>query len=197
MNATDSSILEELSSETSESELDSSQGFSRSIFVDSSDDTTPSSRKRSITPTSRQGRRLKRRKTYLVGSSRTAYRFSPTLENSIQATEDMSSQSSLSSDISSDWNTNVCESCSPVLKKYAAILKGLTRQGSELKRRKKSNPHPKRPNTKPYRDLVKQNEWLHSNIFDCIDNYLFCCKCVHHGLGISYQRLARQRNVKK
>lgn len=28
-------------------------------------------------------------------------------------------------------------------------------------------------------------------------NYLFCCKCVHMRLGISYQRLARQRKVKQ
>ena len=28
-------------------------------------------------------------------------------------------------------------------------------------------------------------------------NYLFCCRCVHYGMGISFQRLARQRNIKR
>ena len=28
-------------------------------------------------------------------------------------------------------------------------------------------------------------------------NHLFCCRCVHNGLGISFQRLSRQRKIKR
>jgi len=45
--------------------------------------------------------------------------------------------------------------------------------------------------------LVKQNEWLRNNIFDAAGNYLFCCWCVRHSMGISFQRLSRQRNIKR
>ena len=97
----------------------------------------------------------------------------------------------------SDWNTNVCKSCAPVLCKYSETFKSMKRQGSELKKRKEINPHPKKPNFDHYRDLTKQNEWLRSNIFDAMGNFLFCCKCVNAALGISYKRLASQRSVKK
>ena len=70
-------------------------------------------------------------------------------------------------------------------------------QGTELKKRKKINPHPKRPHFDHYRDLKKQNDWLHSNVFDAMGNYLFCCKCVHTALGVSYKRLAHQRSIKR
>ena len=97
----------------------------------------------------------------------------------------------------SEWNENVCKSCAPVLQKYADTFRDMKRQGSELKRRKLINLHPKRPSTVQYRDLVKQNEWIRNNIFDATGNYLFCCRCVHFGLGISFQRLSRQRKVKR
>ena len=97
----------------------------------------------------------------------------------------------------SEWNENVCKSCAPVLQKYANTFSDMKRQGSELKRRKLINSHPKKPSTMQYRDLVKQNEWLRNNIFDATGNYLFCCRCVHHGLGISFQRLSRQRKIKR
>lgn len=93
--------------------------------------------------------------------------------------------------------SNVCNSCMPVLCKYAETFKGLRRQGSELKRRKTINPNPKRPDFDHYRDLNKQNEWLRNNIFDAIGNYLFCSKCIHNALGVSYQYLSRQRKVKR
>ena len=34
-------------------------------------------------------------------------------------------------------------------------------------------------------------------MFDTLGNYLFCSKCIHLALGISYKRLARQRSVKR
>ena len=34
------------------------------------------------------------------------------------------------------------------------------------------NPKPKRPDAILYRDLEKQNDWLRSNVFDSMGNYL-------------------------
>ena len=73
----------------------------------------------------------------------------------------------------------------------------MKRQGTELKRRKLINPHPKQPDKEQYRDLVKQNEWLRNNVFDSLGNYIFCSRCVHHALGVLYQRLSRQRSIKR
>ena len=91
----------------------------------------------------------------------------------------------------------VCKSCSPVLQKYSDTFMSLKQQGRELKKRRKINPHPKKPDMLQYWDLVKQNEWLRNNVFDTMGNYLFCSSCIHHRLGVSYQRLSRQRNVKR
>lgn len=96
-----------------------------------------------------------------------------------------------------NYQAGVCTSCAPVLSKDTDTFRGLKRQGSELKRRKKINPEPKRVNFDHYGDLIKQNEWLHGNVFDAMGNYLFCCKCVHIALGVSYQRLSRQRKIKQ
>lgn len=96
-----------------------------------------------------------------------------------------------------NYQAGVCTSCAPVLSKYTDTFRGLKRQGSELKRRKKINLEPKRVNFDHYRDLIKQNEWLRGNVFDAMGNYLFCCKCIHIALGVSYQRLSRQRKIKR
>ena len=42
-----------------------------------------------------------------------------------------------------------------------------------------------------------QNEWLRQNIFDPMGNYLFGAPCVVDSLQLSYQRLSRQRLVKR
>ena len=34
-------------------------------------------------------------------------------------------------------------------------------------------------------------------MFDSLGNYIFCSRCVHHALGVSYQRLSRQKSVKR
>ena len=59
------------------------------------------------------------------------------------------------------------------------------------------NPHPKRGDATHYRDLVRQNEWLRSNMFDSLGNYLYCSSCIRAAFGISKQRLTRQRNIKR
>ena len=90
----------------------------------------------------------------------------------------------------SEWNDNVCKSCAPVLIKYSETFKGMKRKGTELKLQKLINPHPKQPDKEQYRDLEKRNEWLRNNVFDSLGNYIFCSRCVHHALGVSYQRLS-------
>ena len=150
-------------------------------------------------PSSRRERRAKTKEFYLKGKSRKAYRPSKELQGSLED-ENLpgSSNPAMASHFEpSEWNDKVCRSCAPVLIKYSATFKGMKRQGTELKRRKSINPHPKRPATEQYRDLVKQNEWLRNNVFDSLGNYLFCSRCIHYALGVSYQRLSRQRSVKK
>ena len=92
--------------------------------------------------------------------------------------------------------SGVCPKCAPVLSRYTPIFKATVHQGSELKHKKSINPHPKKPDTTHYRDIVKQNEWLRSNIFDSLGNYLYCAACIRASLGVSNDRLARQRNIK-
>lgn len=89
----------------------------------------------------------------------------------------------------------VCNSCAPVLEMYAITFK--VRQGSELQQRKSVNPYPWKPDFQHYRALVRQNKWLHNNIFDVLGYYLFCNQCVHFALSVSLKCLAHLQNVKK
>lgn len=60
-----------------------------------------------------------------------------------------------------------------------------------------TNPAPCKPNRQHNRDVKKQNEWLRENMFDSLGNYLYCSPCIFNGFGISSQRLAHQRNVRR
>ena len=73
----------------------------------------------------------------------------------------------------------------------------LTHRGSDLKKRKHARPNPKRPNSVPYRDIKRQNDWLTENVFDPMGNYLFDSACIRAALGISKNRLTRLRGVKR
>ena len=153
----------------------------------------------SSSSSSRKGRRAMKRQRYLSGTSRKPYRISNELQKALSDNEQgsSSSQAMASQREPSQWNKNVCKSCAPVLQKYADIFRDMKRQGSELKKRKLINTHPKRPNTEQYRDLVKQNEWIRNNIFDATGNYLFCCCCVYHGLGISFNGYLDREKLKE
>ena len=94
-------------------------------------------------------------------------------------------------------STSVCTKCTPILSRYCSIFKGLVHQGSALKKRKSLNPQPKRPDTTHYRDLNRQNDWIRENLIDPMGNYLYCCPCIRASLGVSRQRLARQRGIKR
>lgn len=90
----------------------------------------------------------------------------------------------------------VCPQRASILSRYSSTFKEMVHQGSELKQKKSINPHPKRPDNAHYMDLVKQNEWLRSNVFNSLGNYLYCTACIRAALGVSKDRLARQHNMK-
>ena len=167
----------------------------RNSSTDSESDGSTSSCYSSSSDESVKDRQQERQKSYLQGRAHRAYRLATDISAAFEGQEDTpNAYPECSKELP---RSGVCSSCVPVLNKYAPIFKGLKRQGSELKRRKVSNPHPKHPERELYRDLVKQNDWLRANVFDSLGNYLFCSKCVHVALGVSYKRLARQRRVKR
>jgi len=73
------------------------------------------------------------------------------------------------------------------------MFKGLIHQGTELNKRKRINPSPKRPEAEltHYRDITGQNEWLRANMFDSLGNYLYYYNCIISSFGISKDRLTR------
>ena len=72
----------------------------------------------------------------------------------------------------------------------------LVHQGLELKKKKKVNHHPKHPGIH-FRDMKRQNNWLRENVFDALENYLFCCACIRATFGISKQQIACQKAIKR
>ena len=93
----------------------------------------------------------------------------------------------------------VCLQCSPVLSRYATTFKEMVHTGTELKKRKKINPTPKRPESEltHYREITKQNEWLRANMFDSLGKYLYCFNCIKSSFGIARARLSHQRSIKR
>ena len=137
-------------------------------------------------PKTRKERREKQRTNYLEGRARQQYTHTPSLNRSL--TEDSHSLDSASS--------GICVQFKPVLDRYADTFKSMVHRGTELKKRKHMTPNPKCTGATPYRDLKRQNEWIQCNVFDTMGNYLYC-HCICAALGISAQRLARQRNIKR
>ena len=163
--------------------------------TDSESDEGTSSCYSSSSDESVKERQQKRQKSYMQGRAHRPYRLAADISAAFESLQDTPNTNPAC--IKELPTSGICSSCIPVLNKYTPIFKGLKRQGSELKRRKVSNPHPKHPEHELYRDLVKQNDWLRANVFDGLGNYLFCSKCIHVALGVSYKRLARQRRVKR
>ena len=73
----------------------------------------------------------------------------------------------------------------------------MVHQGSELKRKKSINPVPQKDDAIPYRDKVRQNEWMRQNCFDSLGSYLYCAGCIRSALGVSGDRHAKQHNIKR
>ena len=140
-------------------------------------------------PKTRRERREHQLQCYLSGEARRPHTHTRTLRSSL---EDASSTATTST-----ASTAICAQCKPVLSRYIEVFKGMVHQGSELKKRKTANPHPRRPNMVHYRDIKSQNDWLRENMFDTLGNYLYCCSCICAALGVCKARLTRQRNVKR
>jgi hypothetical protein len=134
-------------------------------------------------PKTRKERRRRIKNNYLSGKVRKSYTHGPLLNNSLEGDAEQPGPSGV--------NSSVCTKCSPILTCYSD--KGLVHQGSELKKWKHLNPHPKRPDMTHYRDLNRQTDWMRENLFDPMGNYLYRCPCIRATLGVSRQRLAPQR----
>ena len=130
----------------------------------------------------------------MAGRSQLPSQHKDNLKDCLMDTEDGESFSDHST-----YLPNVCteEVFIPVLSHYKQTFQGLVQQGSELKKRKGKSPYPKRDDIASYKELNKQNEWLRQNVFDAMDNYLFCAACLKNAFQISYQRLSRQRKIKQ
>ena len=111
----------------------------------------------SSSSSTRKDRMAMRERRYLSGSSQKPYRVSSELQKALcDNKQGSSSNQAMACHLEpSEWNENVCKSCAPVLQKYADTFRDMKRQGSELKRRKLINPHPKRPSTVQYRPLAQ------------------------------------------
>ena len=90
-----------------------------------------------------------------------------------------------------------CTICYPVLKQLKPHFDSLVRQGLDLRKRKRQLPTPKKPDKLHYRNLVAQNKWIRSNLFDALGNYKYCQKCITMILKIGTQQLAHQTAVKQ
>ena len=139
----------------------------------------------------RKKQRERQRKNFLDGVARRPHTHSRTLRLSL---EEAGSSSTMT-----DGGEGVCLQCSPVLSRYATTFKEMVHTGTELKKRKKINPTPKRPESEltHYRDITRQNEWLRANMFDSLGNYLYCFNCIKSSFGISRDRLSHQRSIKR
>ena len=145
----------------------------------------------SSAPETRKRRREIAFDNYMEGKSRKAYRLQRDITDGQQSQE-----------LPPNLSDKVCCSCSQPLSRIKQMFNALKRQGSDLRKRRKSvqerdtleTPGSEQPR---YRNLVLQNEWLRGNVFDTMGNYLFCQECVCAALQISKQRLSRQRNIKR
>ena len=90
-----------------------------------------------------------------------------------------------------------CTTCAPVLETCKHAFQLLIRQGAELRHCKSVLPNPKKPDVQHYRNRVKQNAWIRSNLFDALGNYKYCSACIISILGIGSQRLLHQRRIKQ
>ena len=127
--------------------------------------------------TMQKERQEMRIKNFLDGRARSPYQHTPVLNPVELCTCDSS-------------DTMICAQCRPILSRYTDPFKTTVYQGTALKKRKSTNPNPKRTDSIPYRDVKQQNDWLQSNVSDTMGNYLYYCACICAALGISKRRLA-------
>ena len=68
--------------------------------------------------------------------------------------------------------SGVCTLCDPVLSWHVSEFKSMVHTGSKYNRRKRIHPYPKKTNVPHYQDIVGQNNWLKSNVFDSLGNLI-------------------------
>ena len=124
---------------------------------------------------------------YLGGHARKAHKLRSDLDKELQQEETGSSSS----------RSGGCTTCAPVLETCKHAFQSLVRHGAELRHCKNVLPNPKKPHVQHYRNLVRQNAWIRSNLFDALGNYKYCSTCIISTLGIGSQRLTHQRSVKQ
>ena len=137
-------------------------------------------------------RREVSRKVYLDGRARRPHHHTRTLRAALK-----DSSTSEEMDSSFEESSSICPQCAPVLSRYRETFLSMVHKGSELKRKKAINPNPIKTGAISYRDVVKQNEWLRQNCYDSLGNYLYCGTCIQSAIGVSKDRLAKQRNIKR
>lgn len=90
-----------------------------------------------------------------------------------------------------------CLTCKPVLEQIKPIFQSFVRTDIELRHSTRVLPNPRKPNKLHYRNLVAQNEWIQSNLFDAVGNYRYCQSCINSVLQVGTQRLSHQRTIKR
>ena len=79
---------------------------------------------------------------------------------------------------SSSSSSPQCLSCTPVLEKVKGIFNSFVCRDQELRHSKRVLPEPRKPDKLNYCNLVAQNHWIRSNLFDALGNYKYCQKCI-------------------
>ena len=127
---------------------------------------------------------------YLSGNARKAHRLRSDLEERLSTPQLEEHAESTSSSVH-------CTTCAPVLEAFRSTFLSFRRQGTELRHSGRVLPNSRKPDTQHYRNLVQQNKWIRSNLFDAVGNYKYCSTCIVSILGIGSQRLAHQRSIKQ
>lgn len=123
-----------------------------------------------VHPKTRKECREEQQQNYLSGWASKPYCHTPTLNESFGKDAKSTGAAGPSTTHVEDSGglREVCIKCKPVLSRYQLMFQSFVHQGSELKRRKSTNPHPKRPDMQHYRNLKAQNEWIRSNVFNAM-----------------------------
>lgn len=87
---------------------------------------------------SRQSKKEKQKQNYLDGVARKPHVHTRTLRKSLEGAGPSQPGPSGASQLAS-----VCPQCYPVLSRYKDVFKSMKHSGTDLKKRKKSNPYPK------------------------------------------------------
>lgn len=174
---------------------------------------TPSSTSVLSTESVSSKRKRARRENYTSGTSRSAYRFQQSLEQSFSSDSSFSCPTPGPVPVARPGCKRYCiHALRDLQEAFAAISK---HPAKTLQNRKASYPTPKKQNTahQNFTGIIKftpqkqtithtppptaQSQWLRENVLDAHGNFLYCQECIMATLGVHSQRLHRQRVVKQ